>query len=92
MSDIIHLNTARSRFEPDAVYAQAIDVVNEPGLNRGQKIATLERWSLTLQDRMRATNEGMEPTDGQTADEAATIVEIAQALAVLRDQPEDPTA
>ena len=92
MSDIVHLNTEKSRFEPDAVYAKAIDVVNEPGLNRGQKIATLERWNLTLQDRMRATNEGMAPEAGQTADEAASVVEIAQALALLRDEPEDPTA
>ena len=92
MTEIIHLNTEKSRFEPDAVYEKPADVVNEPGLTRGQKVAALECWELALQDRIRATGEGMAPEAGQTADEAATVIEVAQALAQLRDQPADPTA
>lgn len=92
MTEIVHLDTEKSRFEPDAVYASPMDLVNEAGLNRGQKIAALERWSLTLQDRIRATGEGMAPEAGHTADESALVVEIAEALAQLRDKPVDPTA
>ena len=92
MTEIVKVNTEKSRFEPDAVYAKPIDLVNEPGLTRGQKIAALERWNLSLQDRIRATGEGMAPEAGQTAEESATVVEIAHALALLREQPADPTA
>ena len=92
MTEIININTEKSRFEPDAVYEKPDDVVKELGLTRGQKIAALERWELALHDRIRATGEGMAPEAGQTADEAATVIEIAQALAMLRDQPADPTA
>ena len=92
MSEIVHLNSEKSRFEPDAVYEHPIDVVNEEGLTRGQKIATLERWDLTLQDRIRATDEGMAPEAGQTADEAALVVEVTEALAQLQDKPVDPMA
>ena len=92
MTEIMHLDSEKSRFEPDAVYKKPSDVVDKPGLTRGQKIATLERWNLTLQDGIRATGEGMAPESGQTADESATVVAIAHALAQLRDQPADPTA
>ena len=92
MNEIVHLNTEKSRFEADTVYDSPMDLVNESGLNRGQKIAALERWSVTLQDRIRATGEGLAPEAGKTADESALVVEIAEALALLRDKPIDPTA
>ena len=60
-----------------------MDIVQTPGLTRGQKIAALERWNQTLLDRIRATGEGMEPPPGQTAEEAATVEEISKALQLL---------
>ena len=92
MTEIMHLNTDKSRMEPDAVYINPIALVNELGLNRGQKIASLNRWNETVQDHMLATTEGMPSVADQSADEAATVVEIAQALALLRGEPVDPTA
>jgi hypothetical protein len=84
MSQIMNLNTEKARLQPDTVFSRPLDIVPETGLTRGQKIAALERWDLTVQDRMRAADEGMEPPAGQTAREAATIVEIGQALDLLQ--------
>ena len=88
--DILHMDIEKARLEPESVFARPLDIVTVVGLTRGQKIAALGRWNLTLQDRLRATNEGMAPPAGQTAAEAATIEEIAKALALLEDE-EPPT-
>lgn len=88
MTEIVNLNVEKARLEPDAVFADPLDIVAEIGFTRGQKIATLKRWEQSLQDRMRATGEGMAPPAGQTADEAATIVKIGKALEFL-EQPQD---
>jgi len=94
MAEIMNLNTEKARHEPDTVFARPLDIVNETGLSRGQKIAALERWNQTLQDRLRATGEGMAPPEGQTANEAATVEEIGRALEMLNDsQPTtDPSS
>ncbi len=86
MSTIMNLNTDKARLEPDTVFAHPDELVAQEGLTRGQKIAALERWELTLQDRLRATDEGMAPPAGQTADEAELIEAIAGALKALRDR------
>ena len=86
MSTIMNLNTDKARLEPDAVFAHPDELVAQEGLTRGQKIAALERWELTLQDRLRATDEGMAPPAGQTADEAVLIEAVAGALKALRDR------
>jgi hypothetical protein len=85
MTAIQNLNTEKARLEPDSVFCRPLDIVSEPGLTRGQKIAALERWSQTLEDRMRATDEGMTPPAGRTAAEAATVEEIGKALRLLHD-------
>ncbi len=93
MGEVVNLNVEKARLEPDAVFARPLDIVAEPGLTRGQKIATLKRWNQTLLDRMRATSEGMAPPPGQTAQEAATVEEIAKALEFLEDPaPTTPPA
>jgi hypothetical protein len=89
MGEIVNLNVEKARMEPDVVFARPLDIVAEPGLTRGQKIATLKRWHQTLSDRMRATSEGMAPPPGQTSQEAATVEEIAKALEFLAD-PKSP--
>jgi hypothetical protein len=91
MSEIVNINTEKARLEPDTVFASPLDIVAETGLTRGQKIAALKRWDLTLQDRLRATGEGMAPPEGQTAVEAATIQTISKALTFL-ERPDDVSA
>jgi hypothetical protein len=88
MVQIVNLNTEKARLEPDTVFSSPLDIVAEQGLTRGQKIAALKRWEQTLQDRLRATSEGMSPPAGQTANEAAIIERIFKALEFL-ERPED---
>jgi hypothetical protein len=92
MSEIMHLNTEKARLEPDSVFSRPLDIVHEPGLSRGQKIAALERWNQALQDRIRATDEGMAPPAGQTAEEATMVQEIGQALKSLQGEREGSPA
>ena len=82
----LDMDIEKAQLEPETVFARPLDIVTVGGRARGQKIAALGRWNLTLQDRLRATNEGMAPPAGQTAAEAATIEEIAKALALLQDE------
>jgi hypothetical protein len=91
MSEIVNLNIEKARLEPDTVFASPLDIEAETGLTRGQKIAALKRWEQTLQDRLRATGEGMAPPEGQTALEAATIQKISKALTFL-ERPDDVSA
>lgn len=83
MAEILHINTDKARLAPETVFARPLDVVAEVGLTRGQKISALERWRNSLLDRIRSTEEGMQPPAGQTADESATVHEIAEALEFL---------
>jgi hypothetical protein len=89
MTEIMKLNADKAQLESDTVFSRPIDIVEAPGLTRGQKIDALERWNQTLLDRIRATDEGMAPPAGQTAEEAATVQEISEALRLLHDVPED---
>jgi hypothetical protein len=83
MTMIMSLNTEEARMLPEAVFSRPLDVISEGGLTRGQKIATLERWRQTLLDRIAATGEGMTPPAGQSAQEAARVEEIGEALRIL---------
>ena len=83
MTLIMNLNVEEARMLPEAVFTRPLDVVSEGGLTRGQKIATLKRWKQTLLDRIAATAEGMAPPAGQTAEAAATVEEIGEALKTL---------
>ena len=92
MGEIMKLNTEKARLEPDCVFSRPLDIVCEAGLTRGQKIAALRRWDQALQDRIRATGEGMTPAAGRTADEAEMVEEIGQALQFLQHVPEESPA
>ena len=74
------------RLDAEPAFARPLDIVTEVGLTRGQKLAALDRWEQTLKERLRATGEGMAPPEGQTADEAALIEEIAKAREFLKAQ------
>jgi hypothetical protein len=77
-----------AKLTPDAVFSRPLDVVNAPHLTQQQKIAALERWSLMLEDQLRATDEGMSPPAGQTAAEAAAVEEVAAAIKLVKgEQP-----
>ena len=83
MSIVMSLNVEKARTDPEAVFSSPLDIVGEPGLTRGQKIAALQRWKQLLEDKLRATGEGMAPPAGQTAEEAETLADISKALQFL---------
>ena len=83
MGEVMSLNVEKARTEPETVFSSPLNIVCEPGLTRGQKIATLERWKQLLEDKLRATGEGMAPPAGQTAEEAETLADITKALQFL---------
>ena len=60
MSLIMTVNVEKARLDPEAVFAQPLEIVYETSLTRGQKIAALERWKQELQDRIQATGEGLD--------------------------------
>ena len=83
MGEISNICVDKARLEPELVFHHPTNLVREQGMTRGQKLATLARWRDLLLDRLRATGEGMAPPAGNTAYEAATIEDIAEAEAIL---------
>lgn len=75
-----------AKLDPEARFSRPLDVLNENGMTRNQKISVLEHWQLSLVERLRATGEGMAPPAGQTAAEAARIEEISDMLEALRHE------
>jgi hypothetical protein len=73
----------KSLIEPEVLFNTPEDVVVSHALTVSQKIEVLERWSQSLQDRIRATGEGMQPAAGQTAKEAETVKAIGKAITVV---------
>ena len=86
----LQLDSEKARMDAETVFRDPLNIVAEPGLTRGQKIAALERWKQTLQDRLKATGEGMAPPAGQSAEEADALAQISKALEFLeRDDGND---
>ena len=83
MSTIMHLNTEAARSDPASVFARPLDIVSEPGLTCGQKLAALQRWADTLQAHLAATSEGMRTPPGMSANDVAILDEIGKAQAIL---------
>ena len=90
MPTIIHINTDAARLDPASVFARPMDIVSEVSLTRGQKLAALQRWADSLQDQLAAASEGMQTPPGRSADDVATLDEIAAAQTILQE-PQDAT-
>lgn len=90
MSEILHINTEQARHDPETAFGSPAELVASNGLNRGQKIATLERWAQQVLDRLRAGSEGM-PTHRTSPADIATLEAINAELAKLKGQGESPS-
>ena len=84
MGTIMRINVDKARLDPATVFARPMDIVAEPGLTRGQKLATLKRWSDSLHDQLAATSEGMQTPFRMSVAVISTLDEIACAQAQLR--------
>ncbi len=84
MGTIMRINVDKARFDPATVFPRPMDIVAEPGLTRGQKLATLKRWSECLHDQLAAASEGMQTPSRMSVEVISTLDEIARAQARLR--------
>ena len=76
------LNRDAAKQRPESLFASPIDIVAEPLLTRGEKLATLDRWRQTLIEQLNASGEGMR-TQGYSADQIKTLDLIEQAKDLL---------
>jgi hypothetical protein len=80
MPQISRLSIARARLEPEAVFDHPDQLLAEVLLTRGQKIAALRRWRQSLEDRIRAAEEGMQPAHpAETLRDMATLGALIEA-------------
>ncbi len=89
MSTIMRINTVAARNDPASVFARPWDIVPEPGLTAGQKIAALQQWADSLQAQLAATSESMRTPGRLSAQDLATLDEIGKAQDTLRNPPDE---
>ena len=76
------LNRDDAKQRPESHFDSPLDIVAEPLLTRGEKLATLDRWRLMLTEQLNASGEGMR-TQGYSAEQVKTLDLIEQAKAQL---------
>jgi hypothetical protein len=59
MSEVRSLNRDTAKQQPADVFATPLEIVNEVLLTKGEKLATLERWRMSVLDELKASDEGM---------------------------------
>ncbi len=84
MTTIMHIDIDAARHDPAGNFERPMDIVGEPGLTRGQKLAALQRWADSIQDQLTATAEGMRSPPGMSSENIATLEEITDAIALLQ--------
>jgi hypothetical protein len=82
MTNAKSFNRDAAKQSPETAFGSPIDIVREPLLTRGEKLATLERWRHAIFEQLNASAEGMR-TQGYSAEQARTLDLIAQAKAQL---------
>jgi hypothetical protein len=77
--------------QPDSVFETPLENVNEILLTKGEKLATLERWRLSILGELDASNEGM-ATRGYGSKQLKVLVAIREAKACVHHsvKPEEP--
>jgi hypothetical protein len=67
---------------PESVFESPLEIVNEVLLTKGEKLATLERWRLSILGQLDASNEGM-ATRGYSSQQLIILEAIGEAKARL---------
>jgi hypothetical protein len=70
---------------PENVFESPLELVNEVLLTKGEKLATLERWRLSVLGQLDASNEGM-PTRGYSNRQFVILEAIEEAKGRLNSQ------
>ncbi len=86
MSEIARLNVEAAKHDPAQFFSSPRDIVCEVMLTRGEKIATLERWRLTILQQLAAADDGMR-TQGFSPRQSDILSEIDRARKELAAPP-----
>jgi hypothetical protein len=78
MSNPKSLNRELAKQSPERVFASPLEIVAEPLLTRGEKLATLARWRQTIIAELSASGEGMR-TQGYSPGQIRNLDLIEQA-------------
>ena len=84
------LNRDLAKDNPERVFSNPREIVDEVLMTRGEKLATLTRWRQTVLEELSASGEGMR-THGVSSDRMRLLEEIEQARAALAGTPDSPT-
>lgn len=86
MSTIGRINRDAAKHLPSTHYDSPSEIVTEPMLTRGEKIATLQRWRQQIVDELSAGDDGM-PTRRSSGRSHDLMTEIEAALEKLSAAP-----
>ena len=64
----------QAKLDPQSVFSTPLDVVSAPGLSPDDKKAILVRWEADLEALLRATGEGMPPSETYSSAELLRAV------------------
>ena len=71
------LDLDKAKLDPAAVFSAPEDVLGAPGLSPEDKKAILVRWEADVEALLRATEEGMPPSDNRSPAELLRAVHLA---------------
>jgi hypothetical protein len=83
------LNREVAKQQPERTFSSPLEIVDHVLLTRGEKLATLQRWRLSILGELNASNEGM-ATRGYTREQLRMLEEIEEAKAHLESNAKPP--
>ena len=91
MTEVRALNREVAKQQPDSAFETPLEIVNEVLLTKGEKLATLERWRLSILGELDASNEGM-ATRGYAGKQLKVLEAIEEAKVCVHNslKPEKP--
>jgi hypothetical protein len=82
------LDRDAAKQNPETVFESPLEIVSEVLLTKGEKLATLDRWRLSILGQLDASNEGM-PTRGCSSRQLIALEGIEEAKGCLNSlEPE----
>jgi hypothetical protein len=78
------MNRNAAKQQPDIVFDSPLEIVNEILLTKGEKLATLKRWQLSVFSEINASTEGM-ATRGYAREQLTILDQIEEAKLRLKN-------
>ncbi len=84
MSVISKINQADAKLDPERAFDTPDDVLANAGMTRAQKLAAISAWRFVLEERLKATSEGM-PAEGTTDHDVRLLEKVLAVELVLQN-------